>query len=74
MDQVMGAPAAPKVGVRMSVAAASVVDVGVTVMTPSATVTEVTWVVLVVAGTPFAPEVQPARAPASWAQTATAVL
>ena len=74
MDQVMGWPAAPKVGVRMSVAATSVVDVGVTVMTPSETTTEATWVVAAVAGTPFAPELQPARAPDSWAQTVTAVL
>lgn len=73
LAQVMGAPAA-MVGVRTSVAVATVVAVGVTVMTPSATATEATWVVAVVAGTPSKPELQPVRVPASWAQVATAVL
>ena len=73
LAQVIGAPAV-MVGVKISVAVADVVAVGVTVMTPSATATDATWVVAVVAGTPSRPELQPARAPDSWAQVATAVL
>ena len=74
LDQVMGRPPAFRVGVRMSVAPTSVVAVGVTVITPATTPTEPTWVVPVVAGTPFAPKSQPVKVPASWAQRATAVL
>ena len=74
--QVMGPPVVLRVGVSTYVAVASVVDVGVTVMTPvtRATATLATWVVVTLAGTPFVPTAQSATEPASWAQRATAVL
>ena len=63
----------PKVGISIKVAEADVVAVGVTVIVPLVTPTEVTWVEDVVAGMPLVPRSQPVTVPSVCAQSETAV-